>query len=440
MKYLYGDATESPLRFNVLELLKAALDLCADMLTGVEAVAALDERSEQLRQEAATEEEHLDIVQDELAAMLDQCGEEVTAPRATGCVDAIRRDGMAQLEATRAAVKGQLQAELEQIQRATVGERKRNLARLEAFLVDHDLPEAVQWVDLKWQDDGYRARLVGMSPIKVAWVMRLDIPEDHPWAEPLRVDRVHGPLTVQVPEEAGWVRKSIKLKTYKLHKEYVVGLERRGPKTTLRLRTSTHDPDHGFDFTFDAAGLPRQGVHWAKGEAGEPFRLEDDDAAALRKLFATLRGQGDALTARRRGLESALLDGEPLAEHRLPSVLVERLVHQLAPVIQEVEARSLAPGELTLKRVLADDRREEVFVSKADLEAKIAHLCPTSRSMFGPLGLALPPPAPSLPDSSQGGLGPGLASDDGWSGSTEKLEGIDDDESLLDEETVVRDD
>jgi hypothetical protein len=70
--------------------------------------------------------------------------------------------------------------------------------------------------------------------------------------------------------------------------------------------------------------------------------------------------------------------------------------------VQEIAARSLAPGELVLRRLLGGDRREEIFVSKADLKQKLEPLDGTRRALFDPLwaeGGALParrpPPAPT---------------------------------------------
>ena len=51
-------------------------------------------------------------------------------------------------------------------------------------------------------------------------------------------------------------------------------------------------------------------------------------------------------------------------------------------VVQEIAARSQSPGELVLRRQLADDRREEIFLSKSELRRKIEPLAEGERSLF----------------------------------------------------------
>ena len=76
-----------------------------------------------------------------------------------------------------------------------------------------------------------------------------------------------------------------------------------------------------------------------------------------------------------------------------------RLVQAMAPVVQEIAQHSLAPGELILKRLVGDHRREEIFVSKAALDQKLAPLSEGLKSRFFALGLSpslsrQPPPPP----------------------------------------------
>jgi hypothetical protein len=82
--------------------------------------------------------------------------------------------------------------------------------------------------------------------------------------------------------------------------------------------------------------------------------------------------------------------------------LIERLVEEMAPVVQEIARRSKSTEELIIKRVTGDKRREEIFISKADLVAKIALLPAQLRVLFRPLGLeeqrpSTRPPPPAEP-------------------------------------------
>ena len=68
-------------------------------------------------------------------------------------------------------------------------------------------------------------------------------------------------------------------------------------------------------------------------------------------------------------------------------MLVKRLIAQIAPVVREIAKHSQSSDELVVKRVLADNRREETFVAKAELLRKFASLSPGRRACFEPLGL-----------------------------------------------------
>ena len=113
-------------------------------------------------------------------------------------------------------------------------------------------------------------------------------------------------------------------------------------------------------------------------------------------------------------LGSAASDGTAFRDAPAFAPIVERLVAQLAPTVREIARRSLTPTELVLRRALGDDRREEIFVTKATLREKYAALPEPLRAIFGPLGLegaggsgpAGPPPSLRNPRSELGASKP----------------------------------
>ena len=95
---------------------------------------------------------------------------------------------------------------------------------------------------------------------------------------------------------------------------------------------------------------------------------------------------------------TAQIDDVPLSQHAHPRLLVERLVAAMAPTVREIAAHSLSPGELVLKRLLAGDRREEIFVAKSELAQKLEPLPAALRKVLAPLGIAAEEPeAPARP-------------------------------------------
>jgi hypothetical protein len=65
----------------------------------------------------------------------------------------------------------------------------------------------------------------------------------------------------------------------------------------------------------------------------------------------------------------------------------------------EISRRSGAPGELVLRRDVGDGRREEMYVTKAELWQKLLVLPPERRVAFAALGLSEPAAPASEPFS-----------------------------------------
>ncbi len=391
MKYLYGDATESPLDLNYLEVLRDTLDFGASVMLAHGNITQHRERATVLQSEAKVEREQLELVNDDVDKTLAASKKKVTTRVPRACVDAIRAVAAAEIKRADAALQAALAKELGEIHDAVSREQANNVRRLEALLLKHDLPECALWVNARFdaKQEKYLVELIGKAACDVAFVMDLDVPPDHLLAEPLRVDRIAPGLTIRVPEKSGWVRKSVKLRPHKLIKEYVVSVSHSTKRTTVKLRNALSEADAGYDLIFGTKGRVAV-ARLSKGAESEPFEPEVEDKKALLTFYDELNRALNGLKHQRRALRGAQLDATPLAEHADATVLVRRLVQQMAPVVHEIALHSLSPEELVLKRVLADDRREEIFLAKADLRAKLEPLAPELRAVFTPLALDVP--------------------------------------------------
>ena len=133
----------------------------------------------------------------------------------------------------------------------------------------------------------------------------------------------------------------------------------------------------------------------------EAFDAQEADVARLTALRDKVAAAVAELGRHRTRIVEARLENEPLQGHAKPSLLVERIIAVLVPETREISFRSQSPGELVLRRSLGGDRREEIFLSKKDLQAKIEPLNDRNRALFeallegGPLNHVAPPPAPS---------------------------------------------
>jgi hypothetical protein len=294
------------------------------------------------------------------------------------------------------AVEAALGADLDRIADDLRREGQHCERVIERLLSAHDLPGAEQRLDLSVGADGrYDARL-RTAALGLEAQLELEIPADHLFAQPLRVDRVTAELEVQAPDRRGWLSKKVKLVPHKLGKKLVVELSRSPEQTTIKLRASADPGDAGFDLVFSGdepevrlVAVPRDG----DGEPLEPFEPAPADAARLLALRDDLSAAADTLAQSRKALASARLDDTPLAAHEHPERLVERLIERMAPVVQEIARHSPVPTELALKRRIDDDHREEIFVRTSELAAKLTRLPEALRGVFDALGLDLTPPA-----------------------------------------------
>jgi hypothetical protein len=107
------------------------------------------------------------------------------------------------------------------------------------------------------------------------------------------------------------------------------------------------------------------------------------------------------LAVRRQAMTSATFDGKPLREIEDPSAIATKLINVLAPIVQEIARRSGAPGELVLRRDLGEGRREEIYITKAELNEKVLTLPATLRPVFDPFELSEGPRSPRAPAPSE---------------------------------------
>jgi len=281
---------------------------------------------------------------------------------------------------------------------------------LEVLLLRYDLPETTTTLQLTTASPtSYSARLGGVTGYGLETLLDLGIPDAHLFAHDVRVDRLMEGLEVKVPETGGWLRKQSRIAPHRLGKYRVAALTSTGADVKIELRASHDAHAPGFDITIagdkPAVRLSPIGKD-AEAQPHLPFEPDAEDCAKLLQLSERLAGAVGELVRTRRALLEARLDGELLQGTLRPATLVERLVAAMTPTVRAIAQHSASPGELVLRRMLGGDRREEVFVSKAELVEKLEQLPATSRAVFEALGLtgdgpvaratrpSRPPPAP----------------------------------------------
>jgi hypothetical protein len=398
MQFLYGDSTPSPLVTDWIDLLGKALDCFVSLFQAEQRMALGAARRRELEtkaeQEAARLRELESVVARAIASMIEGASPDASINR---CSDIISRAAGAAVTAAEAEVRGALGSEIQRIDESAARERARAVKAVEQLLLEHDLPGS----DLELRIDprpggGYAATLRGSTSYGVASVIGLEVPAASLLARSLRVGDVVEGLEIQVPKTAGWIRKESRLSTEKLGRFLVCGCA--VGARSKRVATRTDALDEGYDFHLSGDGSPARAVRISPGGAAPTeFELGEGDARAVAAFIDRLVASIQELAANRKALMQVEIDGEPFENHRLPSTLVARMVEVMAPAVREIAARSGSALELVLRRQLGDGRREERFVRRADLLAKLAPLPRIQRAVLAPFALG------EIPDAGEEG-------------------------------------
>ena len=388
MSYLYGDGTPSGLTVNFIELLRRVVDMSVT-------VVRADGLIEEGRRRRATREARNEVELEALEALVESVHRSLggeTRPEgsdpspASRCADSIARWALEASRTEREKAKASLAADLAALEQEAARLRAECAKALETLVVKHDLPDAVSTIHVA----GGAARITQATPYGVGATIAVDIPADSAFAGDLRVERLLDGVELSAPESGGMFRKQVRLVPHKLGKHHVTDVIVTADSVRVQLRETLEKGAHGFDVEIRERGLTV--TRLAKDGETPITDATDGEVAKFRELATKLRAAAAELTARK-SLVTATLDGSALTEVERPIQLVERLVEAMASSVKEIVAHSLVPGELVLKRMLGDDRREEIFVSASELKAKLEPLSEAARAVFAPLGLAPRAPA-----------------------------------------------
>ena len=400
MSYLYGDSTLSKLEVNYIELLRDAVDCCVQVLLADQRIGEGAARTRALDGATAAEIAKLQNVGSLVPKAFEGTPVGEPASATARCVAAVVRSAADIVAAATAEATATLQSAVNRRDAEAALERESVVKALETLLIKHDLPDMKSDADVGLVGGTrYACRLRVATPFGLVALMELEVPAGHLFERVVRVDRLAERLEVQVPEMSGWLHKEMKPRAQHLEKHHLTGFSRRGTASELRLRLGPDGAGAGYDVVFAGAGEPVLLVRVDEQQKREePFEAQEADAAKLCALRDNVAAALAELGRHRTKLLDAKLEGEALANHARPSLLVERIIAQLVPETREIAARSQSVGELVLRRALGGDRREEIFLPKQDLKAKIEPLNDRNRAMFdglldgSPLSHVEPPP------------------------------------------------
>jgi hypothetical protein len=401
MPCLFGDATRSELEPTYLQFVRDFIAFAVDVLLAAERIDELSAAVSLSEDAAETERRKLTQLQDRLTDAL-RTGERDVGGIAERCTEAIERacEGVIADEIIR--LERELSLERATAERSGATQRKACEQALERLLLGaHRLPESGSELDLDLVGGtGYAATLRIRTTFGLEAELDLEIAEGNLFATPVRAAQVAPGLELHLPENRGWISKKMKLVKHKLGKHEVTALRVGASRVTVSLRQP--DAGDGYDIVIDS-DWPRPRViavtAGSEPSLADAHPLELCDEEAVQDLLTTLVDNAEAVRGEPVELTRALLDGQPLASHDDPTVLVDRIIELIAPTVREIGSHSLDGEELVLKRELGADRREEIYLPKQELLDKIEALSDANQARFDALGLrsARPPAVPPRP-------------------------------------------
>jgi len=392
MHYLYGDGSEFPLRLNFLQTVNAATDACVALLE-------VDEAQKRVRR--ALEDENAAAIAElaELGALrgaLDRTlGRLVHArPSVHRVAGELRELTFGHVERSRAEIRHRRE---ELHRKASLAyDPAPVLAALERFLVDHELPNT-SWALSWWAGvGGYpcQALAYALMPRGLAATLEVQIPANHLWSGPVRVDHFGRKLAVRL-ERRGWFGRA-RLRTENLDSYYITRVMRTPTRDALLLSKDASKPSPGILVLYrDGENTQLRIVRVDEQEVptGEPMVLAGLDKVMLQELWLQVDQSIADLVQHRRRIRMATLNGKAATDFDRPLTLVRALVSAVTPWVRNIRRRSRARGQLTLLQDAGDGHTHEYFLSFYELIRKYRHLSPAHRRMFDSYGLADEPAA-----------------------------------------------
>jgi hypothetical protein len=413
MSYLYGDSTPSDLEGNYIEFLRDAVEFCVQVLLSDQRIVQAKGQTRALEHATVAEVERLQKLGPLVTKAFE--GASLGAPESptARCAAAITSAANELMRAEAIRMRDALDAEIVKREASATQERESCVKALETLIVKHDLPGAASDIQLVLVAGG---RYAGRARMKTGFgleaLVDLEVPNGNLFDRVVRVDRLMERLDVQAPEVGGWLHKEVKRRPQHLEKLHITEFSGGAEGGVVKLRLGPDGTGVGFDVLYsDEAPRVRmlRVTEQTNGAGEQPFDVDDEDARKLLALHGKLAKAAAELAGHRRRLVDAKVDGEAMRTHAKPTLLPERLIAKMAPVVQEIAARSHSPGELILRRLLAGDRREEIFLSKAELKQKVEPLSDANRSLFDPLWLITMPGAAAKAEPAEAVPAPGSA-------------------------------
>lgn len=382
--YRYGDGTPFPFEDNFIDIVGAAVDACAAMFAAAAQLDALRAKARDAKRDADAEGAKLAALERSIEGAV-----ALSQPSTAKDASLVQQTALRALEAARHAIVGS-RAQLEKRVAAAMAEPRVDRAMTTVFAAaarffdGHHLPRtAWSW---SWKADGGAEA----TAFAARFTVTFDLP-DAPWTGPARIGAMVPELIAHLPRKR-MLGKPAPAKVH-LEKGALIAVDRDGEEISLLIREHAAKASNCWLITLDRPGASSAACV-ALDEHQQPLGIETElageDATALGRLAAAVIEAMTPALAKRRTRE-VTIGKDALRALTDPAEPARALLELLAPTIRTLCARSRVQGEISLKRDVADGRREEIFVSRTAMAAKYAALPPEYRTMFDAAGLGREP-------------------------------------------------
>ncbi len=402
--FLYGDSTESKLSTNFLEFLRDAIQFSVTALQVDTRIDELRVRREGLRESARQETAELVAFVQTVTSAIDQGKGNATGKPTLNCAAHLLAASNDAQKNFQTQLNGKLATAIQAVDAEERAQRDACMAALGRFLAAHEPVQDAATCSLTANEAGgysgsfagatTRGSFAGATQLNVSWTFSVAVPEGHLWATPVRVGAVMPALEIQVPQVSGWLSK-VKLGPKRIDALVVTAFAfTRNGVRKLSLREP--GTEVGFDLEVEANGSAVRMTRLAPvGDAtGGEVEVQAEDMPKLVELADKLRDSLENI----RGGELKVATWRDASFDAIPvfRTYLDLLVAFMAPITRTIAERSVLPTELVIRKLLSNDRREDIFVMKAALREKYAVLPVEQRSLFGPLGFdSAPTTAPA---------------------------------------------
>ncbi|HEY2365196.1 MAG TPA: hypothetical protein VGH87_02380 [Polyangiaceae bacterium] len=236
--------------------------------------------------------------------------------------------------------------------------------------------------------------------IASAYALSVDMLEE--WKRPKRVSDFTSNVTLPVGLKKSIFKRGVSYESLTLDEYFLGGFELADDTAQLRLRKKPDQKDAlVFDMKYTDAGFYAEVQHPGEPDAAtlEPV-LDQHAAVELERFVMLLRSAAGAVVKHKSRVLGITIHGHDVFDDHLVNQLLTTIVKQLVPTVAEISRRSTSPIELTLKTEDETGKRQEIYVKKAELYAKIDGVPLGERPIFDPLRAALdvtpgtaPPPS-----------------------------------------------